>query len=52
MIVTNGFFKKLLKHFKNTNINGVSPKIMYTKKPKKFGGWVQQLEIVSNFKHK
>lgn len=35
MIVTNGFFKKLLKHFENTNINGVSPKIMYTKKPKK-----------------
>ena len=35
MIVTNGFFKKLLKHFENTNINGVSPKIMYTKNPKK-----------------
>lgn len=34
MIVTNDFFKKLLKNFKNKNVNGVSPKIMYTKKPK------------------
>ncbi len=49
MIVTNGFFKKLLKHFKNTNINGVSPKIMYTKKPKKI--WWMGTTIGNSLKY-
>ena len=35
MKVSNIFFKKLLKNFEDENVLGVSPKIMYTKKPKK-----------------
>ena len=34
MILTKNFFEKIMVNFKNKKVEGISPKIMYTKRPK------------------